>query len=206
MYGAGCMRGAGAGAGLVRVLVLLMVGATVGRERFGYADLKSSKGQSVVPRSGVADWLRWARDRARPWRHGERPSPGTGAKVQGSLRRAHGHTLLCRTKGCGALVDLQSARAAANAAGRDFLKARDGCASALCSAHFCAGRFAETQQRMAEWLLTGERVLVLWPPTSAPAVDLWPLPRGRVLAKARSVLSNELSLFYKLPAGGTPTM
>jgi hypothetical protein len=37
---------------------------------------------SPVPRSGVADWLRWTRDRAKCWRHGERPAPGTGAGVQ----------------------------------------------------------------------------------------------------------------------------
>jgi hypothetical protein len=180
------------------------------------SNLKSSKAQlleacdectsddeyTLVPRSGVADWLRWSRDRARPWRHGERPSPGTGAGVQGSLKRAHGHTLLCRTKGCGALVDLQSARAAANAAGRAFIKARDGCASAICSTSFCAGRFADTQLRMAEWLLSGERVLVLWPPTAAPAVDLWALPRARVLAKAHAVLS-QFGLGVTSPAPAT---
>jgi hypothetical protein len=109
--------------------------------------------------------------------------------VQKALLRSHGHTILCRKKGCGALVDLQSARTAARRAGRDFLKAGDGCASACCSAHFCAGRFADTQLRMAEWLLSGERVLVLWPPTAQPAVDLWALPRARELAKAREVLS-----------------
>jgi hypothetical protein len=112
------------------------------------SDLKSSEAHSVegaadvdddeyapVPRSGIADWLRWTRNRAQCWRRGERPAPGTGAGVQKALLRSHGHTILCRKKGCGALVDLQSARTAARRAGRDFIKACDGCASAVCSAH-----------------------------------------------------------------------
>ena len=118
-------------------------------------------------------------------RRARRVAPGTLA----AFRRAHGQTIVCRTRGCGSLVDLQAARRLARAAGRKRIAKGDGCASALCSAHHAPGRFACAQRRKATALLGGARTLVLAPPTAAARVELWAVPPGRSDEKARRVIA-----------------
>ena len=139
-------------------------------------DGEPSLGFEPVQRATGADHERWASDRARHWPYGSRPRPGDAIGTRLALCRAHGHTLLCRSESCCALVDLQAARCSARRAGRDCLEAGDGCASAVCSAHPSPGRFARGQQQMAEALVAGDRLLVLWPPTAAARTELWSAP------------------------------
>ena len=107
-----------------------------------------------------------------------------------ALRAAHGHTILCGTAGCAALVDLQSARTAAHAADRTALAPGDGCAGSSCSRWHAPGRFRSTQERKAAALLSGGRTLVLVPPHVGTRVPLWAWPPALAEAKARAVLAD----------------
>ena len=132
---------------------------------------------TLVQRAGPEDRERWARVRASgPWLYGPRPQKGLADGTVKALKAAHGRTFHCATPGCAALVDLESARRLARAAGRDFIAPGDGCSSALCSAHYAPSRFHERQAIKAMRLLRRERVLVLKPPTTAARVDLWAVP------------------------------
>ena len=171
-----------------------------------FTDLQSSDGQvteggtlmlqlgeqsiecTLEPRAGLAGLERWAERRA-CWRYGRYPRPGTAESTQQALRRAHGQTLECRAAGCGALVDLQAARRLARKAKRDYFLTGDGCASAVCSERHWRARFAEGEQRKAAALLSGERRLVLWPPTTAARGEIWALPACCAHEKASATLA-----------------
>jgi hypothetical protein len=99
------------------------------------------------------------------------PGHADGSKL--ALRQAHGRTVLCRATGCGALVDLLVAKRAARRRWHTAFAPGDGCASATCSARHWALRFRQRQAAMASDLRSGARVLVVWPPTTAPRVDQW---------------------------------
>ena len=114
------------------------------------------------------------------------PGKADGSKL--ALKQAHGRTLLCMAADCGSLVDLQAAKRAASKHWRVTFAAGDGCASAACSAHHWPARFRERQAAMAAALLDGARVLVLWPPTTAPRSTLHAAP----LDLARSISSGTL--------------
>lgn len=95
--------------------------------------------------------------------HGRYPPPGTAESTKEALKAAHGHTLLCRVAECRALVDLQSARRIARAAGRSRFEPGGGCGSRCCSRKHWRARFRAQQLKMAAALRDGNRVLVLWP-------------------------------------------
>ena len=97
------------------------------------------------------------------FRHGRYPRPGTAETTKEALRAAHVQTLLCKDPACRHLVDLQSARRIARAAGRSRFEPGDGCGSRSCSAKHWKARFHRQQLKMAAALRAGDRVLVLWP-------------------------------------------
>jgi len=118
----------------------------------------------------------WAARRACFW-YGRYPRPGTAESTRAALRAAHGQTLLCRVPECRALVDLQSARRIARAAGRNCFEPGDGCSSRRCSAKFWRSRFRSQQLKMASALRDGSRVLVLWPESTKGRVKLRVAPK-----------------------------
>ena len=121
---------------------------------------------------------RWSARRAR-WRHGQYQ------KQSYQLREAHKHTTVCIE--CGALVDLQSARRIARSAGRSIFQPGDGCAGRSCSARFWPSRFQTGQQLKAHALLSGDRLLVMWPSTIRARTELWTLPACMVRHKALAI-------------------
>ena len=129
----------------------------------------------------------WAERRA-SWRWGRFPPPGHADSQKTALRAAHALTLVCIAPGCAALVDLQTARRLARAAGRDCFEPGDGCAGATCSAKSWPARHKRQQKEMAAALRGGSRALVLWPQTTAARVDLVVAPR----CIARCIADDEL--------------
>ena len=128
----------------------------------------------------------WAERRARFW-YGRYPHPGTAQSTQNALKAAHGQTLLCMEPECRAIVDLQSARAVAHAAGRRTFQPGDGCASRRCSRKHWRGRFRQQQLKMATALRDGSRTLVLWPPTTQGRVKLHVAPATLTASIAEAV-------------------
>ena len=121
------------------------------------------------------------------WRWGRYPPPGTAESTQNALKAAHGQTLLCMEPECRAIVDLQSARAVAHAAGRRTFQPGDGCASRRCSRKHWRGRFRQQQLKMATALRDGSRTLVLWPPTTQGRVKLHVAPATLTASIAEAV-------------------
>jgi len=128
----------------------------------------------------------WAERRARFW-YGRYPRPGTAESTQNALKAAHAQTLLCMEPTCRSIVDLQSARAVARAAGRRSFRAGDGCSSRRCSAKFWKSRFRQQQLKFSTALLDGSRVLVLWPATTKGRVELKVAPATLAHAVAEAV-------------------
>ena len=116
------------------------------------------------------------------WRYGRYPRPGTAKSTKDALRAAHGQTLLCQDPECRALVDLQSARRIARAAGRRRFEAGDGCGSKSCSAKHWKARFRSQQLKMASALRDGKRVLVLWPESTEGRISLRIVPAALAAA------------------------
>lgn len=120
-------------------------------------------GDRLLPRAGPDDWERW--DLAR--------RSGPALKNQCGRGRAQGCTdalevqrsllVVSRRPDCRALVDLKVARRHAKQAKRPHLAPGDGCASAICSDDFRRARFAKRQQKYADELGCGDRILVRWP-------------------------------------------
>ena len=127
----------------------------------------------------------WAARRACFW-YGRYPRPGTAESTRAALRAAHGQTLLCRVPECRALVDLQSARRIARAAGRDRFEPGDGCGSKSCSAKFWRSRFRSQQLKMATALRDNKRVLVLWPASTTGRATLRVAPAALTAAAAET--------------------
>ena len=121
------------------------------------------------------------------WRYGRYPRPGTAETTKAALKAAHAQTLLCMESECRSLVDLQSARAVARAAGRRAFRAGDGCASRRCSAKFWKSRYHSQQQKMAAALRDSSRTLVLWPATTKGRVKLHVAPATLAASIAESV-------------------
>jgi hypothetical protein len=136
----------------------------------------------------------WAARRACFW-HGRYPRPGTAETTKAALRAAHGQTLLCRVPECRALVDLQSARRIARAAGRSRFQPGDGCGSKSCSAKHWRRRFHAQQRKMASALRDGKRVLVLWPESTTGRATL------RVASAAVAVAAAETAAFVGAAPG-----
>ena len=121
------------------------------------------------------------------WRYGRYPSPGKAESTKEALKAAHGHTLVCKVQACRALVDLQSARRIARAAGRSDFEDGDGCGSRCCSAKHWRGRFHSQQIKMATALRDGSRVLVLWPESTEGRVELRVVPGALAASIADSI-------------------
>lgn len=121
------------------------------------------------------------------WRQGRYPRPGTAESTMAALRAAHAQTLLCRVPECRSLVDLQSARRGAHAAGRRSFQPGDGCANRCCSAKHWRGRFRQQQSKMAAALKDGSRTLVLWPESTEGRVELWVAPAALAASVAEAV-------------------
>ena len=116
-------------------------------------------GRTLVPRAGTEGLARWAATRRRHHPYGSLPRPGCAQGTIDALEKSAGMTARCLTEGCGALVDLRTARRAAVAAGRTHFVHGDGCASALCSQCPHSARFQRRQMSMADALLDGKRTL-----------------------------------------------
>ena len=123
----------------------------------------------------------WAARRASFW-YGRYPRPGKAESTKGALKAAHGQTLLCQDPECRALLDLQSARRIARAAGRRRFEAGDGCGSKSCSAKHWKARFRSQQLKMASALRDGKRVLVLWPESTEGRISLRIVPAALAAA------------------------
>ena len=134
-------------------------------------DQVGMEGPAQVERAGVEGMKRWAAARARYHSYGSRHKPGHAPGTLRALVLAHGHTILCRTSGCCALVDLQAARAAARRGERGHFDDADGCYR--CSVHYRPARFKQGQQAMVQAVAAGTRVLVERPETAAARIDLW---------------------------------
>jgi len=128
----------------------------------------------------------WAARRACFW-YGRYPRPGTAETTKAALRAAHAQTLLCRVPECRALVDLQSARRVAQAAGRRSFQPGDGCSSRCCSRKHWKSRFRQQQLKMATALRDGSRVLVLYPESTKGRVELQIVPVTLAAAAAETV-------------------
>ena len=150
-------------------------------ERYGAAH-----GRTLLPRAGLPGLERWAASRARHWPHGSRPKPGRAVGTRRALELSAGTTAVCLAAGCGALVDLRTARRAACAAERSSFRAGDGCASHVCSKDHRRLRFRRRQAEMARAVTSGKRVLVAWPERAAGRVKLWaePIALSRLVASA----------------------
>lgn len=123
------------------------------------------------------------------WRHGRFPRPGKAESTKEALKAAHGHTLICKVQACRSLVDLQTARRIARAAGRSDFEDGDGCGSRCCSAKHWRGRFHAQQLKMATALRDGSRVLVLWPESTEGRVELRVVP-GSLVASITDFVAN----------------
>ena len=134
-------------------------------------DQADVQGPARVERAGVEGLRRWAAARARHHSYGSRHRPGHAPGTLRALALAHGHTILCGTSGCRALVDLQAARAAARRDERAHLDDADGCYK--CSVHYRPARFKRGQQAMVQAVGAGTRVLVERPETAVARIDLW---------------------------------
>lgn len=120
------------------------------------------------------------------WRWGRYPRPGTAETTKAALKAAHAQTLLCQVPECAALVDLQSARRIARAAGRNCFEPGDGCASGCCSRKHWKSRFRQQQLKMATALRDGKRVLVLWPESTKGRSALRIAPAALTAAAAET--------------------
>lgn len=104
---------------------------------------------------------RWMADRASgQW--SSNAKPGTSDAARAARTVARGLTFTCTATGCSALVDLQSARRQAGAAGRTRLLPGDGCSSRQCAAFFKPRKVARRQNAMAAGLKAATRWLVRW--------------------------------------------
>ena len=119
--------------------------------------------------------------------HGSRSKPGHAPSTLDGLLTIHRYTLLCTD--CDALVDMRSAKVQAKKEKRTILISGDGCASASCSSCFRHADFIKQQRKMAEQLLTKERLLIAWP-TDSKDVDFWqPIDLGLTNMMAHEILS-----------------
>jgi hypothetical protein len=119
--------------------------------------------------------------------HGSRSKPGHAPSTLDGLLTIHRYTLLCTD--CDALVDMRSAKVQAKKEKRTILISGDGCASASCSSCFRRSDFIKQQKKMAEQLLTEERLLIAWP-TDSKDVDFWqPIDLGLTNMMAHEILS-----------------
>lgn len=159
----------------------------------------------VIECSSEAQCAEWAARRA-CWRWGRYPAPGHAESTQAALKAARAQTVLCMRPGCGALVDLQTARRLARAAGHDTLEPSSGCAGAACSAKPWPARFRLQQKRMANALRGGTRTLVLRPPTIRPRVDLLLAPAALAAAVADAVLAGHAPPTLAEAAAASPAI
>ena len=135
---------------------------------------------------------RAASRRAVHWPPGARGKPGHAGDSATARLTVHRYTLCC--KRCGALVDMRSAkveatlrehgprralRAAGLRPGAAGFEPGDGCASASCSNSHRAPAFVERQRRMAQQLLSRERVLLAWPHNTHDS-EFWRQPSAEV--------------------------
>ena len=113
----------------------------------------------------------WAAARARHHPYGSRARRGRAEGTLRAIGTAQALTLRCQVDG--ALVHMQAARRRARAEGRDKYEAGDGCSGPLCTDRsYCnLKRFKETQVKMANDLLKGERQLIAWPSAPGPAAS-----------------------------------
>ena len=117
---------------------------------------------------------------------------GHARATRDALSAAHGLTVICRREGCGALVDLCSAKGAAR--GRESFAVGDGCGARSCTRNkdFAPGRFREAQCKMAQGLLDGRRRLMSWPARIQQRDNYDPLLMGDAATQeaAREVLAS----------------
>ena len=106
---------------------------------------------------------RWLADRASgQWSRNAKPGMSDAARAARTVAR--GLTFACTATGCSALVDLQSSRRQAGAAGRTRLMPGDGCSSRRCAAFFKPCKVGCRQNAMAAGLKAATRWLVRWNP------------------------------------------
>lgn len=148
----------------------------------------AAHGRTLLPRAGLPGLERWAASRARHWPHGSRPEPGHAEGTRQALELSAGTTVVCLAAGCGALVDLRTARRAACAAARSSFRAGDGCSGHVCSKDHRRLRFRRRQAEMARAIASGKRVLVAWPERAAGRVKLWAEPMALSMLVASTVL------------------
>jgi hypothetical protein len=97
-----------------------------------------------------------------------------GAKAKMGQTEAQSYLAVCRNPSCGSLVHMMTANRQARANGRESsYEAGDGCSGPLCTDRsYCnLKRFKETQVKMANDLLKGERQLIAWPSAPGPAAS-----------------------------------
>ena len=151
-------------------------------------------GRTLVPRAGTEGLARWAATRRRHHPYGSLPRPGCAQGTIDALEKSAGMTARCLTEGCGALVDLRTARRAAVAAGRTHFVHGDGCASAPCSQCPQSARFQRRQMSMADALLDGMRTLAAWPVRPVARIEQWAEPAHVSDSTALAVMASAVGV------------
>ena len=148
------------------------------------AGCNAADGAQLLCRDAAA-LNRWAANRAR----GSFPTKGIGkGRAPGSeAARQAWRTFVFVCPQCSALVNRARALQQARRAGRRFLAAGDGCASARCSSDYRRLRFARSQRQVATELRSGSRGLVR-PPRASDERDVRALPFQAAQVVAMSIL------------------
>jgi len=132
-----------------------LLGATTAGGKEGRTEKRARVRRGRATRTDRQAW-QWRRE------HAAQPGKGRGMSGNSSTNLAYLHSFLFRCE-CGAFVQYSAALLQAKAAGRQRLRPGDGCASRTCSSSFHAGRFADTQERWAAEVHSGERPLITRP-------------------------------------------
>jgi hypothetical protein len=128
----------------------------------------SSSGPAEQPQllstAGPDEWERWSFARRSGAVHKNQCGAGNAAGTREALLRWSTLSVVCSRPGCCALVDYKVARRQAKQAGRVHFEHGDDCAGPEpCSSSHKPSRFARRQQKHADQLEAGERLLVRWP-------------------------------------------
>ena len=92
------------------------------------------------------------------------PPVGPSERALSGIAEAHSLTVVCKREGCGALVDLCTAKRQACANQRATYAVGDGCGGPNCAkGRFNKKQFREKQSAIAKALLEGRRRLLSWP-------------------------------------------